>query len=216
MTWPPSRGPRSAYYAIRGPDIALLLRRLGSPGLAACGTQPARTAARLHARLRERPEMMKRMCDCGCDHAITDYDAGQTPIIIQKGDMLLEVRVLPGATGERPNVRPVCARAAVHEGVMLFPAPSPSWTRRPKGAPCAGGPGRPRCGRGTPGRPASSNPPSWRSMARAVSLGASATATVTADGHHGGNGNGNGNGTRQGSGHPSAEGLASQLSLPAP
>lgn len=65
--------------------------------------------------------MMKRMCDCGCDHAITDYDAGQTPIIVQRGDLLLEVRVLPGPTGERPNVRPVCARAAISEGTMVFP-----------------------------------------------------------------------------------------------
>lgn len=65
--------------------------------------------------------MMKRMCDCGCDHAITEYDAGQTPMIVQRGNLLLEIRVLPGSTGERPNVRPACARAAVAEGTVLFP-----------------------------------------------------------------------------------------------
>lgn len=65
--------------------------------------------------------MMKLMCDCGCGHPIAEYDAGQMPVIIQRGSLLMELRVMPGASGARPNIRPFCARAAVTEGEIVFP-----------------------------------------------------------------------------------------------
>jgi hypothetical protein len=70
--------------------------------------------------------MMKLMCDCGCGHAITEYDAGQMPIIIQRGGLVMELRIVPGPTGERPHVRPTCARTAATEGDIVFPRASRS------------------------------------------------------------------------------------------
>ncbi len=65
--------------------------------------------------------MMKLVCDCGCGHAITEYDAGQMPIILQRGGLLMELRIVPGPDGQRPHVRPSCARAAVMQGDIVFP-----------------------------------------------------------------------------------------------
>lgn len=65
--------------------------------------------------------MMKLMCDCGCGHPITEYDAGQMPVIVQRGSLLMELRVMPGPAGARPNIRPFCTRAAVAEGEIVFP-----------------------------------------------------------------------------------------------
>jgi len=69
--------------------------------------------------------MMKVICDCGCGQQITEYDAGALPVIVRKGDLVMELRVIPGP-GPRPNVRPFCMRSAVAEGDVIFPAPSAS------------------------------------------------------------------------------------------
>lgn len=65
--------------------------------------------------------MMKLMCDCGCGHPITEYDAGQMPVILQRGPLLVELRVMPAPSGSRPNIRPSCTRTAVAEGEIIFP-----------------------------------------------------------------------------------------------
>jgi hypothetical protein len=67
--------------------------------------------------------MMKLMCDCGCGHPITAYDAGQMPVIVRRGSLLVELRVIPAASGVRPNIRPFCARNAVADGEIVFPLP---------------------------------------------------------------------------------------------
>ena len=67
--------------------------------------------------------MMKLMCDCGCGHPITEYDAGQMPVILQRGSLLVELRVMPAPSGSRPNIRPSCTRKAVAEGEIVFPLP---------------------------------------------------------------------------------------------
>jgi hypothetical protein len=61
-------------------------------------------------------------CDCGCEKALSGYDAGAAPVRVKSvADIEVEITVLPGEEGRKRNLRPSCVREIIARGEIICP-----------------------------------------------------------------------------------------------
>lgn len=64
----------------------------------------------------------KLFCDCGCEKALSGYDAGAAPVRVKSvADIEVEVTVLPDPDGKKRNLRPSCVRDIIARGELICP-----------------------------------------------------------------------------------------------
>lgn len=68
---------------------------------------------------------VNRVCDCGCEQPMGEYDAGATPLVLRvKAGIEVVVTVVP-KDGIAPNVRPACIGRMLNDAEMLYPPRRP-------------------------------------------------------------------------------------------